>query len=639
MTGSKALATKKDKPSRRQSKARPSKSRPQSPTSSTRSLKKQPGSSTHSRAPSSSSPRQRSKSSPWDDNAPRPSTAPSDRNPSFSTGTNSRKASTDDVPPLPPPSLTLTQPSLERAETAPNPPISNNNDMAAARPGPQRFATPDNITSVSASLNSTPPNTEPLYKSKRPPPIVSNIPMGEHSRTFLTTMQSPKVSPPNSATSLGRSLTKLFGRRRSQSAASKREIVHTALSDEPNETPTPPIPDFVFQAPSGALPSPDTDSAPNSAPLVLEASPTEREEHPKAPEDQDERGLPESISSEVKPIKPAEAMKFDFDWLRSAEISSDPPMATSIAERPGHLARASIDTASSYGSVGFTERTASSRSSPPPTDELARKMAGAIHASVVQSTLPDMPPPVRPRNPDVSADSPTDPCFVDGRLSPIPRHDAYKEESTPMSVDTDVGQHYVVPPLAPRKDSLAGRGRCLGLDKGICRGCSKPIMLAQKSVSSADGRLTGRYHKDCFVCWTCKTPFPTSEIYVHADHPYCAHHYHELEDSLCATCGKGIEGLYMETANVAGRGREKHHPQCLKCTTCRIQLKTDYFELSGKVYCERDAFRLASLPRVHDRSPARPSPLVREYISSGNPELLKGKDFPERRTTRLMTTT
>ena len=69
-----------------------------------------------------------------------------------------------------------------------------------------------------------------------------------------------------------------------------------------------------------------------------------------------------------------------------------------------------------------------------------------------------------------------------------------------------------------------------------------------------------------------------------------------------------------------------------------MQLNNDYFELSGKVYCERDAFRLASMPRVHDRSPARPSPLVREYISSGNPDLLKGKNFPERRVTRLMTT-
>jgi len=174
-------------------------------------------------------------------------------------------------------------------------------------------------------------------------------------------------------------------------------------------------------------------------------------------------------------------------------------------------------------------------------------------------------------------------------------------------------------------------------NKGTCRGCSQLILAGQKSVSSADGQLSGRYHKECFVCQACKTSFPTAEFYVHNDHPYCAHHYHELENSLCATCGKGIEGLYMETANVAGRGKEKHHPECLKCTTCTIRLDHDYFELSGKVYCERDAFRLATLPKSHGNAPSRPSPLVREYISSGDPGLLlKGKNFPERRTTRLM---
>jgi hypothetical protein len=139
------------------------------------------------------------------------------------------------------------------------------------------------------------------------------------------------------------------------------------------------------------------------------------------------------------------------------------------------------------------------------------------------------------------------------------------------------------------------------------------------------------------VCQACKTAFPTAEFYVHNDHPYCGQHYHELENSLCATCGRGIEGLYMETANVAGRGKEKHHPECLKCTTCRIRLDHDYFELSGKVYCERDAFRIASGPKSPHNAPSRPSPLVREYISSGNPGLVEGKNFPERRTNKLMT--
>jgi hypothetical protein len=342
---------------------------------------------------------------------------------------------------------------------------------------------------------------------------------------------------------------------------------------------------------------------------------------------------------EIKHLEPAEAMTFNFDWNRQNQHSPVPPTPTSIAQRPGDLQRASIDSASSYGSIDFTERTASSRSSPPPTEDFAATSGEKDRASSAASSLAEMPPPLRPRNGSLAVESATDPLFVNRALSPIPPAEEEKEDATTPTQDAEMEQKPAVTPFAPRKASLASQGRVVGPHKGICRGCSKPIMPQQKSVSSADGRLTGRYHKECFVCWTCKAPFPTSEIYVHEDHPYCAHHYHELSNSLCATCGKGIEGVYMETANVAGRGREKHHPHCLKCTTCRIQLNNDYFELSGKVYCERDAFRLASLPRVHDRSPAKPSPLVREYISSGNPELLKGKNFPERRITRLMTMT
>src|SRR6201999_3878201 len=88
------------------------------------------------------------------------------------------------------------------------------------------------------------------------------------------------------------------------------------------------------------------------------------------------------------------------------------------------------------------------------------------------------------------------------------------------------------------QSSLINIIKPLAPNKGVCRGCSQLILAGQKSVSSADGRLTGRYHKKCFVCQACKTSFPTAEFYVHNDHPYCAHHYHELENSLCATCGK-----------------------------------------------------------------------------------------------------
>jgi hypothetical protein len=302
--------------------------------------------------------------------------------------------------------------------------------------------------------------------------------------------------------------------------------------------------------------------------------------------------------------------------------------------------RASIDSASSYGSVGFSEHSTSSRSSSYAHDILASKTAETLYPKTFKASVADMPAPLRPRILPTTSDA--QPALISRPQQLVPVETPERNAHEPANASLPV-------PKADRRVSIAvtdaesvpeeqWQTKTTQANKGTCRGCNQTIFASQRSVSSADGRLSGRYHKQCFVCQSCKAAFPTAEFYVHLDHPYCAYHYHELEDSLCATCGKGIEGIYMETANVAGRGKEKHHPECLKCTTCRVRLDHDYFELSGKVYCERDAFRLATMPKAHENAPSRPSPLIREYISSGDPGLIKGRNFPERRVTRLINT-
>ncbi|KAF9887747.1 hypothetical protein FE257_009700 [Aspergillus nanangensis] len=219
--------------------------------------------------------------------------------------------------------------------------------------------------------------------------------------------------------------------------------------------------------------------------------------------------------------------------------------------------------------------------------------------------------------------------------------------------------------------------------KGKCRGCSEMIM--GKSVSSADGRLTGRYHRACFVCYDCRTPFQTADFYVLGDRPFCGQHYHERNGSVCHTCHTGIEGQYLQTMEQNGRGpadAQKFHPECLTCRTCNILLKGEYFEWNGLVYCERDSRRAAasmsphrfrrptmtSSPLAHSRGYSRaypppppagypgppgmrpygpgpgpgPGPNLRPPPGSfdngpyGPPPPSPGRRFPERRTTRLM---
>ncbi|KAJ6784284.1 hypothetical protein PWT90_06414 [Aphanocladium album] len=152
------------------------------------------------------------------------------------------------------------------------------------------------------------------------------------------------------------------------------------------------------------------------------------------------------------------------------------------------------------------------------------------------------------------------------------------------------------PPSAPVRQG--SRDPLYAPSRGDCKACRMPI--TGKSISSADGRLTGKYHKACFVCTTCTRPFSSAEFYVHRDRPYCEIHYHKLNGSLCGSCDRGIEGQYAED-----EGRVKYHVGCFRCLDCGVSLSDGYFEVDGKSYCERDAWRRIELeaPPVLEPAP------------------------------------
>lgn len=144
-----------------------------------------------------------------------------------------------------------------------------------------------------------------------------------------------------------------------------------------------------------------------------------------------------------------------------------------------------------------------------------------------------------------------------------------------------------------------------------CKGCGEAI--TGKSISSADGRLTGRYHKACFVCTTCREPFQTSEFYVHDDKPYCKRHYHKINGSLCGSCGDGIEGQYLEDEST-----KKYHVDCFRCGDCGIVLNDGYFEVNGKAFCEKDAWRRVQQPWIAPNGPRIGSNLAPGGRGMGN---------------------
>ncbi|MCJ1446382.1 MAG: hypothetical protein MMC23_006887 [Stictis urceolatum] len=214
-------------------------------------------------------------------------------------------------------------------------------------------------------------------------------------------------------------------------------------------------------------------------------------------------------------------------------------------------------------------------------------------------------------------ESPLDPAMQNGRLPPLITYDRFSPPQPPIQSPQSAPVYHQAPTLPqippspgflpPQRHVTApspARRATTG-NKGSCRGCGDPIK--GKSVSSADGRLTGRWHKHCFVCETCREPFQTMDFYVLGNRPYCSRHYHELNRSMCTKCDRGIEGHYVETDR-----QLKFHPHCFTCQDCHLILRDNYFEAGGgKILCEQHAFR-------------------------SNHLLGPGRCVPEKRSTRLM---
>lgn len=227
-----------------------------------------------------------------------------------------------------------------------------------------------------------------------------------------------------------------------------------------------------------------------------------------------------------------------------------------------------------------------------------------------------------------SPDSPTDPAIGQGSLSLIreknqggvsPKtHQTRDESQDPPPLRRPIQRSATEPiPRPPTRSATRS--------KGNCKGCGEEI--TGKSISSSDGRLTGRYHRGCFVCFECHSPFPSADFYVLNNRPYCAQHYHERNGSLCSTCNNGIEGQYLETVERNGGRpeRRRFHPECLQCRTCKVLLKGDYFEWNGMVYCEQDARRAAN---AYYRPPGPPGPPGRRRPTIGSSPLAQSRAYP-----------
>lgn len=318
----------------------------------------------------------------------------------------------------------------------------------------------------------------------------------------------------------------------------------------------------------------------------------------------------------------------------------------------------SMSSKSSWSSVNMSRRPSNCSRDGHDSHEVKQPTAEPNDLAVRQDLRINLPLPKVDQFMANSPESPMDPAIQWGSLPPLKTQLPSASRDTATSAGTTPAQSALPtivgtptlnsspvqmfsdspPPLKPRSPHRLAKHENPALlspnipqqrSKGNCRGCSQPIY--GKSIRAADGRLTGRYHHQCFSCKTCARPFPDASFYVHNDSPYCAQHWHQINGSLCRKCHQGIEGHYLAT----DRG-EKFHTSCFSCTTCNVPLREDYFEMSGRAYCERHAFDFArrGVGAGAERA-ARLGPNVYgNYGSYGGP--VGGYPSPERRRTRLM---
>ncbi|KAI9767781.1 MAG: hypothetical protein M1840_005462 [Geoglossum simile] len=182
------------------------------------------------------------------------------------------------------------------------------------------------------------------------------------------------------------------------------------------------------------------------------------------------------------------------------------------------LSRSSTRSRSRSGSgSGSDTRTASSRSTPPASGTFRKPRRRPSDTSNIDGLLKEI-------QSSMELQQPTDAITKDTQTStsaPQPIDVTTKEPEKPRI--TRLPKPLGIP-MSPRDPRLSGKdtapkspkppvsptdtpskrvdgkppNRRPAAAKGNCRGCGEPIR--GKSVSSADGRLTGRYHKQCRYC-------------------------------------------------------------------------------------------------------------------------------------------
>ncbi|KAJ3224393.1 hypothetical protein HK099_008498 [Clydaea vesicula] len=104
------------------------------------------------------------------------------------------------------------------------------------------------------------------------------------------------------------------------------------------------------------------------------------------------------------------------------------------------------------------------------------------------------------------------------------------------------------------------------------------------------------FHKNHFFCFQCGKLFPPGAGFFEKEgKAFCENDYFALFGITCNGCAKGVIGEFITAAE------KEYHQECFKCEKCHKSfnsqsennqsIEEEFFELNGKVYCEKDFFK------------------------------------------------
>ncbi|XP_040928684.1 four and a half LIM domains protein 3-like isoform X2 [Betta splendens] len=128
----------------------------------------------------------------------------------------------------------------------------------------------------------------------------------------------------------------------------------------------------------------------------------------------------------------------------------------------------------------------------------------------------------------------------------------------------------------------AGQYYCVPCYQGLfapqCSHCKKP--LTKGGVTYKDEV----WHKDCFLCTSCKSPLAGQPFTSQGDDPYCVKCFSSLYAIKCAGCNTAITG-FGDGKYVSFEERQWHQP-CFKCSRCSVSLVgSGFFPDRDQILC------------------------------------------------------